>query len=177
MLSFADIVVIGLPLLVVGFAVWTDLRTRRGYGLGLLALVLAGLIVWVIVTSVPTLDLLETNSAFSSREGFSAGFVFAIYFGIAGYLALILWIGALIEASVARQWWWLAGLVTAALLQVSMLLIDFLLFRATHLLGLIRGIRLALDLLPATVAVLTYSILRIMRPALRPPSQLQERTA
>jgi hypothetical protein len=94
--------VVGIPLLLIVGAVFVDIRTRRGYGLTLLALAMMGLAIW------GEISLIQIEQGLGNLASL-------IWFGIittAGWgLSLILLIGALVEAGTARHGGWGMGLV------------------------------------------------------------------
>jgi hypothetical protein len=150
------VALLGIPLLLVGGAVRVDRRTRRGFGLALLALVLIGLAVWATVAFEQALQRAP------SSEEFGIGIVLVVYVLIGGYFALLLCIGALVEAGSARQWWWLVGLVVAVLLSGLIVLgaTPLLNLRALGL-GFIEGdTGFALIILVPTMTVLAHGIAR-----------------
>ena len=99
------------PLLVV-LAVFVDLRSRRGFGLALLAPAMLGYCLWRIVPTEQGL----LKPAESGRPLFQIGLFFD--FLICGYLTLLVWIGAVVEVSMPRQMRWLAALVAEVVLVV-----------------------------------------------------------
>lgn len=145
-----------LPLLLVLGGVWVDLRTRRGYGLTLLATALIALDLWGFISFELAVRQAPDN------ESFGAGFVMVVFLLIGWDFELILWIGALVESSVARQGWWIAGLVGSAVLPGLLTLVDILLGGVSGF-GF-RGVELALLFILPTAAVLTFSVWRIIRP-------------
>lgn len=158
--QFYYVVLLGIPLLVVGVAVWVDLRSRRGYGLAILAAIVIGLSVWAAVA------IEQAASKAQSSESLGIGVVAAAYFLIGCYLALLLWIGALIEAGAARQGWWLVGLVVAAVLPGLIILADNLLNLGARGFGF-GDIELALIVFLPTVTVLAHGIRRVIWPLRR----------
>jgi hypothetical protein len=168
------VALLGIPLLLVGGAVSLDRRSRRGFGLALLALVLIGLTVWAGVAFEQALRRAP------SSESFGIAIVLVAYFLIGGYLALLLWIGALVEAGSARQRWWLVGLVVAVLVPGLLVLADNLLDLGARGFGFIGGITLVLVLVLPTMTVLAYGIARsiwLPRQAPLRPQETQEHTA
>ncbi|HEU5343790.1 MAG TPA: hypothetical protein VFU60_05565 [Ktedonobacterales bacterium] len=148
-----------LPLLLVVGAVWLDLRTRRGYGLALLVVALLAAGIWGAISFEQAL-----RQAPSSEE-FGIGFVLAVYLLIGLAFALLLWIGALVEASAARQGWWIAGLVASAVLPGLLIVLDIALNLGARGYGYFGGVTEALLLFLPTVTVLAFSVRRIVRPA------------
>ncbi len=92
------ILVILVPLALVALAVVLDKRSRRGYALG--ALALATLI----------LDLRASSAIYWQEDLNRPGLTFIIVWGGLS-VALALTLGAIGEALIARQWWWLGFVV------------------------------------------------------------------
>jgi hypothetical protein len=96
------VAVVGIPLLLIVGAVVVDIRTRRGYGLTLLALAMIGLATW-------------GASALLHLEQGTGNLASLFWFGLiatAGWgLSLILVTCALVEAGTARHGRWGMGLV------------------------------------------------------------------
>lgn len=145
-------------LLLVGGAVWLDLRTRRGYGLALLAVALLALGVWAAIAFERALQQAP------SSESFGVGIVLAVYLLIGLAFALLLWIGALVEASVARQGWWIVALVASAVLPGLLIVFDIALNLGAHGYHYFGGLTEALLLILPTATILAFSVRRIVRP-------------
>lgn len=139
-------------LLFIAGVVYMDLRSRRGWGLTLLALALSCYGVWL--ASIFT----ASQPSPSARDNLAAGLILVVYVAIYLTLATALWVGALVEAGAARHWRWFFGLIAATLLTL-----------ATVTLGPRLGapgftlIGFAPFLVPA-ITMLAYGIARIVRP-------------
>jgi hypothetical protein len=153
-----DVALLGNPLLLVGGAVGVDRRSRRGFGLALLALVLIGLAVWAAVAFEQALQRAPPS------ESFGIGIVLVVYFLIGGYFALVLWIGALVEAGSARHRGWFVALVVAVLVPGLLVVADNVLNLGARGFGIIGGISMALVLFLPTMTVLAYGIARSIWP-------------
>lgn len=141
------------PLLVV-LAVFVDLRSRRGFGLSLLALATVGYSLWRVVTAEQVL----LQAAASEHTLLGIGLFFDLL--SCGYLTLLVWIGTAVEVSMARQMKWLIALVVEAVLAVVVVL-------AALLLNL-GGAEAALVLLVPMVTALAYGVVRSAKPTPRP---------
>ncbi len=161
MSSFLDLsylLLLGTPLLLVAGAVVLDWRTRRGYGIALLAVVLLGLTIWLSVAFDQALD-------HATGDTLSYAVVMAIYLFIAYYCTLVLFVGALVEAGMARQWRWIVGLLVAGLAPGLNTLENNTLHLSAQKTPLSGAAEfLSLILLPS-FAVLGYGLFRIVRPA------------
>jgi len=141
----------------VASAVVLDWRTRRGYGIALLAVVLLGLTIWLDVAFDQALDR-------ATGDTFAYAVVMAIYLFIGYQCTLVLFVGALVEAGMARQWRWIVGLLVAGLAPGLNTLENNTLHLSEQKTPLSGGAELlSLMLLPA-FAVLVYGLFRIVRP-------------
>lgn len=153
-----DLLLVGSPVLLVIGAVSLDWRTRRGYGIALLAAALLGLTIWLDVAFEQALER-------AGSEEMGVGIAMVIFIFIGYYCMLVLLVGALVEAGMAQQWGWVVGLLVAALVPgVNMLENNTLHLSAqkTPISGSVE--LLSLILLPA-FAVLAFGSFRIVRPA------------
>ncbi len=112
--------VILLPIVVafalVAVAVVVDVRTGRGYGLGVLSslLLLSTLLVFttgIIIAQTPP-------SVPPGIHDLGPGFVLLLYGVAAAYATLLILIGAVIVAGIAGQWRWIIGFFGAVLVPV-----------------------------------------------------------
>jgi len=151
--------VVGIPLLFVVSAVVVDIRTRRGYGLTLLALVMIGL----AIRGEIALIQIELG------PGSLASLVWYGLIATSGWgLTPILLACALVEAGTARHGQWGMGLVVTLVVDIVLTILGLgfsqywneLLPRwADALLALI-------PVVPITLAALAYGVFRIVRPAM-----------
>lgn len=159
LLFFAAIVV---PPLLVVLAVFVDLRSRRGFGLVLLVLAMMGVCLWRIV---PTeLGLLQAPASKPTL------FQIALFFDflICGYLTILVWIGTVVEVSMARQMRWLAVLVAEVVLAVLIVVAVLLLQLETPLFMFLGGAAASFLFLLPMVTALAYGIVRSAKPTPRP---------
>ena len=145
------------PLLTV-LAVFVDLRSRRGFGLVLVALAMLGYCLWRIV---PTEQGLLQAPA--SGQSF---FQIALFFDflICGYLTLLVWIGTVVEVSMARQMRWLAALIAEVVLAVLVVPAALLLHLGAPLFTFLGGAEALLVLLLPMVTALAYGVVRSATP-------------
>jgi hypothetical protein len=166
LLFLAAIVV---PPLLVTLAVFVDLRSGRGFGLVLLVLAMMAVCLWRIV---PTeLGLLHAPA--SKPTLFQIALFFA--FLLCGYLTLLVWIGTVVEVSMARQMRWLIALVVEAVLAVAVVLAVLLLQLETPLFTFLGGAEASLVLLLPMVTALAYGVVRSAKPTPRPEPAPGER--
>lgn len=146
-----------IALLFLASVVYVDLRSRRGWGLALVSLALASYSVW-LVYAVIEIFILSPSGA----DNLAAAYVIAVYFGI--YLALtpVVWLVALVEAGISRQWRWFVGLIMAALIPGLLILAIVKLKFGVGIPGL-NFFGFGLGLIPAFI-ILAYAIARIVRP-------------
>ncbi len=92
-------------------ALVVDLRTKRGYGLAVLATLLLALFIWMSIVFYQADQHIQADQYIARKhiESLASGFVVAFYLFTFVYFALPLWLGGLIVAGVARQWRWVAG--------------------------------------------------------------------
>lgn len=150
-------VLLAILLFFVASVVYADLRSRRGWGLTLMALALfcygvfmAYLLAW-----------LRQNPTAGDLAG---AFVLAVYFGIYLALTLIVWIGALVEAGVARHWGWFVGLFAATLVPAMFVLALVTLKLGAPVLSAIGSTLYFGLILAPPLIMLAYGIARIARP-------------
>lgn len=160
------------PFFVIALAIVVDIRTRRGYGLGILSflvLALTALVFVATITAMQQRDQLAQQQVMYKCGTCALSF---LYFFPELFAILALVIAAAIVASIDGQWRWLVGLVIAALLPAlaSMLPLSFWGMAsepATQHLGImdvfLGPVGTALLAIPQA-AVLAYSIARIIRP-------------
>ena len=151
-----------VPPLLVALAVFVDLRSRRGFGLALLAPVMVGYCLWRIIPIEQGL----LKPAESGRPLYLIGLL--LNFLECGYLTLLLWIGAVVEVSMPRQTRWLVALVAEVVLVVLAVLAVALLQLETPLFTFMGGAVATLLLLLPMVTALAYGVVRIARPTPRP---------
>lgn len=149
---------LGIPLLLVIGAVALDWRTRRGYGLALLAGVLLGLTIWL------SMAFEQTMQRAPSSEQFGVIVVVGVYSLIGCYCALVLWVGALVEAGRARQWCWIAGLLVAVLVPGLNFWENTRLHLSAQQTPISGWADFLLIILLPTLVVLIYGLFRIVRP-------------
>lgn len=144
-----------LLLFVVAGVVYVDLRSRRGWGLALLALALCCYGVWLANVAI-------NMQGDPGTDDLAGAVIMAAYLAIYLAFTLIVWIGALVEAGVSRLWWWLGGLVAAAFVPAL-----FILATVTLTLRLgepgFNDVGMGLFLVPP-VTMLAYGMARIVRP-------------
>jgi hypothetical protein len=163
LLFLAAIVV---PPLLVTLAVFVDLRSRRGFGLVFLVLAMMGVCLWRIV---PTeLGFLQAPASKPAL------FQIALFFDflICGYLTVLVWIGTVVEVSMARQMKWLAALVAEVVLAVLVVAAVLLLQLETPLFTFLGGAEVSFLFLLPMVTALTYGVVRSARPMSRPEPEL-----
>lgn len=149
--------IIVIPVLLVIAAVQADTRSRRGYGIALLAP--------APVVSTITFEIYLGAQPPNHGPGLGLAGLIVIYFVCVYYYGLVLSIGALLEAGRARQWRWVAGLVAAAVAPFPLALAEVSISSLTRRPPLLReyGEFWLNFLLPALVA-LFYGIYRTARP-------------
>jgi hypothetical protein len=150
-----------VPPLLVTLAVFVDLRSRRGFGLVLVALAMLGYCLWRIV---PTEQALQQAPA-----GKPTLFQIALFFDflICGYLTLLVWIGTVVEVSMARQMRWLAALVAEVVLAVVVVPAALLLRLEAPLFTFLGGAEALLVLFAPMVTAFAYGVVRSARPTPR----------
>ena len=155
------LVAIIVPPLLVTLAVFVDLRSRRGFGLVLVALAMLGYCLWRIV---PTEQALQQAPA-----GKPTLFQIALFFDflICGYLTLLVWIGTVVEVSMARQMRWLAALVAEVVLAVVVVPAALLLRLEAPLFTFLGGAEALLVLFAPMVTAFAYGVVRSARPTPR----------
>jgi hypothetical protein len=153
------------PLLMV-LAVFVDLRSRRGFGLLSVVLAMMGICLWRIVPSEQGL----LHSSASEQALFQIALFFD--FLICGYLTLLVWIGTVVEASMARQMRWLVALVAEVVLAVLIVPTALLLHLGAPLFTFLGGVEASLLLLVPMVTALAYGVVRSARPASRPELEI-----
>lgn len=143
-----------VPPLLVTLAVFVDLRSRRGFGLVLVALAMLGYCLWRIV---PTEQALLQAPASKPTL-----FQIALFFDflICGYLTLLVWIGTVVEVSMARQMRWLAALIAEVVLAVLVVPAALLLHLEAPLFTFLGGAEALLVLLLPMVTALAYGVVR-----------------
>jgi hypothetical protein len=156
---FAELLV---PPLLVVLAVVVDLRSRRGFGLALLAPMMVGYCLWRIIPIEQGL----LQPAESGRPLYLIGLLLS--FLQCGYLTLLLWIGTVVEVSMPRQTRWLVVMVAEAVLVVLAVVAVALLQLETPLFTFMGGAAATFLLLLPMVTALAYGVVRIARPTLRP---------
>lgn len=153
---FVATLIVVIPVLLVVAAVRADTRSRRGYAIALLAL--------VPVVSTIAFEIYLGARAPNRGPGLGPIGLVVIYFVCACYYALLLLMGALVEAGRAQQWIWVAGLVAAAVAPILLLWAEVSLAPSTRRPPLLPGYGdlWLIVLLPALVALL-YGIYRTAR--------------
>lgn len=144
-----------LPLVVVVGATWIDLRTRRGFGLGLLALVavaLAIFLAWQFTLAI---------QASIHTDNLGVGFADVAYWFALAVWALALVIAALVVAIRARQHRWIPVLMVVTPLSVlgGFLAPTYLATSVPVREGAFWGM-----IVPPMLTVLAYSMTRIVHP-------------
>ena len=105
---------IGLAL--IGATLGVDLKTRRGYGILALALLVA---VTLAYSWANAIDVIEAEEHATRGGGLVAGLVILLYW-LATLLATgFVSVAGLIEMRVARRRWWFAGLLVALALLIA----------------------------------------------------------
>ncbi len=150
-----------VPPLLVTLAVVVDLRSRRGFGLALAALAMLGYCLWRIV---PTEQALLQAPASKPTL-----FQIALFFDflICGYFTLLVWIGTVVEVSMARQMRWLAALIAEVVLAVLVVPAALLLHLEAPLFTFLGGAEALLVLLLPMVTALAYGVVRSATPTPR----------
>ena len=143
-------------------AVVLDRRSRRGYGLGILAAVALALDVWGIIS----FSQAEQQVAASHTDNLDFALVEAVFFLIGLYIALVLVLGGIVETAIARQWWWLALIAALSFISAAIILAPgtALVPDVLGALGLSRGGEAAIVLLVPVLVTFSYAITRILRP-------------
>jgi hypothetical protein len=163
------ILIVAVPAALVALALWLDRRTRRGYGLGLLSVVLLTLDVWFAV-------VLDRQRAYAAdTEDFAIGIVVAVYLLIGLYLTLVLVLGGLAEAIIAQHWLWFALIVVVSVVAVVVILgpSAALVPDVLDALGFSRGDKYLVMLFLPVLATLAYAVTRILRPGDPPRSPVR----
>ncbi len=133
---------------------YVDLRSRRGWGLALVALALASYGIWLANF------LLAVQQAPSTGDDLAGAIIFAIYLAIYLAFALVLWIVALVEAGASRQWRWFVGLLVAALVPGLLILA---IVKLRFVIPGLNVIGIGLGLIPVFI-ILAYGVVRSVRP-------------
>ncbi|HLJ80737.1 MAG TPA: hypothetical protein VKT52_04555 [Ktedonobacterales bacterium] len=156
------VLIIAAPPALVALAVWLDKRSRRGYGLGLLAAVALVLDIWGIIA----FSQASQQVSASHTDNLDFALVEAVYMLIGLYFTLALVLGGIAETLIARHWRWFATIVT-----VSLVLALIVLAPGTALvpdvlgaLGLSRGGEAVVLLLVPVLVIFAYALTRIFRP-------------
>lgn len=138
-----------------------DVRTGRGYALGILSALL--LVCTIVVVATVTIAAQLPPPQPTNFHTYSVTIWLVFYFVPAVYATAIALIGALIVAGIAGHWRWIVGFVAAALVPVLLAVpphpslfmnIDYAM-RQVGFLGM---------LLAPEAAVLAYSITRLVHP-------------
>lgn len=157
--------IIAPPLLVV-LAVFVDLRSRRGFGLALLALATVGYSLWHVAPAEQAL----LQAPASEHNLLAIGLFLDLL--SCGYLTLLLWIGTVVEVSLDRQRKWLIALVVEAALAGVVVPAALLLN-----LGVAKAALVPLVLLVPMVTALAYGVVRSAKPTPRPETAPGELTS
>jgi hypothetical protein len=154
---FVATLIVVIPVLLVVAAVRADTRSRRGYGIALLAP--------APVVSTIAFEIYLRAQPPNHGPGLGPAQLVVIYFVCACYYTLVLSIGALVEAGRARQWSWVAGLIAAAVAPTLLLWAEVALAASTRRPPLLPGFGdLWLIVLPPALVALLYGIYRTARP-------------
>ena len=153
---------IAVPVGLVALAVWLDRRTRRGYGLGFLAVVLLALDIWgtiVIGQAIQQADSMQTDN-------FAEVLVLVVFALIGLYFTFVLVLGGLVEVVSARHWRWLALILALSIVPASIVLAPgtALVPDVLGALGLSRDAEYLALLFVPTLVTLAYAISRVLRP-------------
>lgn len=143
-----------LSLAIVAGAAWLDIRTRRGFGLGILSLLLIALSAYLGWAFTLTLQR-EAHT-----DDLATGFVLIAYWAIIALWGLMVLIGAVVAAVRARQWGWIVVFVGAVLVSVGGGLVK----GASPVTVALGEARLWGTVVVPLLAVLAYSLYRTVRP-------------
>ncbi|HEY1387336.1 MAG TPA: hypothetical protein VGF38_02230 [Ktedonobacterales bacterium] len=150
-----------LPAGLVALAVGLDRRMRRGYGLGLLAAMTLALDSWGAVAVAQATQ--RTETLHTDNLAFAFGVAIILLIGL--YLTLVLALGGVAEAVIARHLRWLVLLVAVDVVTAVVILTP-----ATGLgpdilgaFGLSRGAEFLLLLVLPVLVILAYAITRMLR--------------
>lgn len=154
---------VALPPALVALAVWLDRRSRRGYGLGLLAALMLIFDIYVIIIDAQVTQQIRA----SHTDNLDIGLVVAVYSLIGLYCALVLLLGGITETIIARQWRWLAIILLMSLVPAVIILVPAMALAPDVLgaLGLSRDVEFAALLVLPVLITLTYASTRIFQPA------------
>lgn len=137
--------------------IYMDISSRRGWGLALLALALAGFGGYMT-------NFFVAMGRSPKGVDLAGGLIFSIYAAIFLALALMLLLVALVEAGSARHWWWLVGLLASALIPALVVLATVGLRLGAYVRGDFAFMEfLSVAFVPA-LTMLAYGIARIVRP-------------
>ncbi len=156
-------VIVIISLLVVSLGIWGDIRTGRGIGIAIMALVLMGIAAWFVQAWLDTQKVHETNPAGASWGAF--GLSLLIVFS--ELLTLAIWAVSLAEAGAARHWRWFIGLVVTALIAFGLAseLGYYPEGADAYSLPLYGIVERLGSIWPPAVVILAYGISRTLRPA------------
>ncbi len=145
--------IIIVPLAVVALAVVLDKRSRRGYVLAALAL---GTLI---------LDLRAYRAIYWQEDLNRPGLTFIIVWGGLS-VALVLMLGAICEALIARQWWWFGFVVIVSVVPALLMLMSpsaALVFNLLGTIGLPAEAGYLVTLLPPALVAFAYAMARSIR--------------
>ena len=152
----------GGPAALVAFAVWLDNRTRRGYGLGFLAIITLVLEVWATIVTAQAIQ--QSNA--QHLDNFTEGLGIAILELYGLYLTLVLVLGSIVEALMAQQRLWAAIIAVLSFVPAVVVLapgtalVPDILAR----LGFPRGLEIFIVLFLPLLVTLLYALLRTIKP-------------
>ena len=156
------ILILALPPTLVALAVALDRRSRRGYGLGLLAAVALALDLWGIIAFTQAAQQVSA----AHTDNLDVAIVEAVYTLIGWYLALVLVFGAIAETIIARQRRWLAIIIAVCVVLAAIIIVPWtaLVPDVLGALGLSRGVEVVLLLLVPVLLTLAYALTRTFWP-------------
>lgn len=153
-----------IPLTPIVLAIIADIKWRRGYGLALLALAVAVLDGWLLMS------VWQAERTPTGKDDLAKGLAEALALFVALCLSFLVAVAGLVIAAISRQWGWFAG-VAMSLLPLLAVAIDGMLPT-----GASPGVRnspefrasiLVLAVFCPLVLCLIYGLSRIIRPHVR----------
>jgi hypothetical protein len=159
----AEVGLLSCGVVVIGFAALLaviDVRTGRGYALGILSALHLAITIVVVVTITIAAQAQPTPIS-THNVGVSIWLVF--YFVPAAYVLLAAVIGAAIVAGIAHHWLWIVGFVVAAVVPFLVAALPYDLFDLNTEYIVRQAGFLGVLVAPAAT-VLAYSITRLAHP-------------